>query len=154
MMQLHLLVRAVLLRMSPDGPEVLLAQQIGARHTFLPGGHVEPGEAKAAALVRELQEELGLTVRVAGYLGAVEHQWPDDAPAHYEINHVFLVEAVSSDGLPEQPVSREAHLRFDWRQVAALAEYHLQPVPLRELIVRRARGDTSAWWASTLPEAE
>lgn len=150
-MQLHLLARAVLLRMAPDGAEVLLAQQIGAQHTFLPGGHVEPGEAMTAALVRELLEELGLTTRVAGYLGAVEHQWPDGAPAHYEINHIFLVEAALSDGPPERPVSREAHLRFDWRPVAALAEYNLQPAPLREMIARRARGDTSAWWASTLP---
>ncbi len=34
----------------------------------LPGGKVEPGEAPEAAVVRELAEELGCTVRVTGWL--------------------------------------------------------------------------------------
>ena len=34
----------------------------------LPGGKVEPGEAREAALVRELAEELGVDARVTGWL--------------------------------------------------------------------------------------
>ncbi|RJK94823.1 NUDIX domain-containing protein [Vallicoccus soli] len=49
-----------------DG-RVLLALRSRARRAHpgrwaLPGGHVEPGEAPGAALVRELHEELGITV--------------------------------------------------------------------------------------------
>jgi 8-oxo-dGTP diphosphatase len=36
----------------------------------LPGGKVAPGESDAAALVRELHEELGVAVRVGSRLGA------------------------------------------------------------------------------------
>ena len=47
----------------------------------LPGGKVEPGEDPAAALVRELREELAVDVRVVGWVpGPLEGDWPlDDA---------------------------------------------------------------------------
>jgi 8-oxo-dGTP diphosphatase len=41
----------------------------------LPGGKVEPGEADAAALVRELGEELGVRVEVGAVVGESEHTY-------------------------------------------------------------------------------
>jgi 8-oxo-dGTP diphosphatase len=144
----HILARALILQEDQEGTAVLLAQEIGARHTFLPGGHVDPGEGLAQALVRELQEEIGIVTRTVAYLGAVEHQWPDEQPSDYEVNHVFLVDLSE---WPRKPESREAHLRFFWCPVTALDEHNLQPWPLRALIARHVAGDRSVWWASTLP---
>ena len=53
-----------------DGTTVLLAQRrygIPGRSLEVPGGHVDPGEAPAAAAARELAEETGLVA------GCVEH---------------------------------------------------------------------------------
>jgi 8-oxo-dGTP diphosphatase len=41
-----------------------------------PGGKVEPGEPPAAALVRELQEEIGVTVAVGRIWDVLFHAYP------------------------------------------------------------------------------
>ena len=56
--------------------KVLLAQRgkAPARGLYsLPGGRIEPGERMADAVLRELQEEVGLTARIAGFVDHVEH---------------------------------------------------------------------------------
>ena len=60
---------------------MLLAQARGYAHTFLPGGHVEPGEGLRACLARELAEETGRVVEIGAFLGVVEHEWQDSSGA-------------------------------------------------------------------------
>ena len=49
----------------------------------LPGGKIRPGEDHAAALVREVQEETGLAIRVGGLAAALCHAYPDRRVALY-----------------------------------------------------------------------
>ena len=41
------------------------------------GGKVEPGETREQALIRECQEELGITVAVQDVFMEVDHVYPD-----------------------------------------------------------------------------
>jgi 8-oxo-dGTP diphosphatase len=42
-----------------------------------PGGKLNPQETAAAALVREIKEEIGLEVLQHQFLGEIHHQYPD-----------------------------------------------------------------------------
>lgn len=59
---------------------VLLAQRGEGRHLAglweFPGGKMDPGETPEAALARELFEEIGIRIRAARPLIAVEHDYP------------------------------------------------------------------------------
>ena len=52
------------------------ADQALALQWEFPGGKVEPGEAPVAALVRELQEEIGVTVAVGRIWDVLFHAYP------------------------------------------------------------------------------
>ena len=62
------------------GGQILIAQRKNLGHHPLkwefPGGKVEPGETPEAAVIRELQEELGITARIEGELQRYEYQYP------------------------------------------------------------------------------
>ena len=62
------IAQAVVLR-GEEAPEVLLLLRTSPRAWELPGGAVEPGEAPDVAVLREVQEETGLDVRIERLLG-------------------------------------------------------------------------------------
>lgn len=140
----HILARAVI----RNAGQVLVVRAEGQPHTFLPGGHREPGEGLAGCVRRELREELGVEADVGSYLGGVEHRWHRDDTRQYEINHCFEVEVPSLDA-GTMPSAQEKHLSFRWAAVGSLDEVALKPSPLRALLATRTH-PTTPWWASTL----
>jgi len=124
----------------PDG-SFLLGQR--APDTFyagyweFPGGKVEPGETAHAALVRELQEELGITVHRA-------HPWITREHL-YEHAHVRLhfFEVCDWSGTPNDHV----HSALEWQQADALSVSPMLPANgpiLKSLRLPRTMGVTHA----------
>lgn len=109
---------------------MLLARQRDKSWSFLPGGHVEPGEPIESALTRELAEELGVEAKISHFLGAVEHGYTEDDITHHELNLVFEVTVDT----PE-PVSQEEHLQFHWLPLDQLSDASVRPTSLKNALL-------------------
>lgn len=96
----------------------------------LPGGKVEPGEEPAAALTRELREELGVKARVGAICAVNTHA--------YEFG-VIELRALRVDSFMGEPRPTE-HDRLEWVAPAALESYQLAPadVPIARALAKSA----------------
>jgi 8-oxo-dGTP diphosphatase len=70
-----------LLRAGPDGDEVLLGEKrrgLGAGNVVGPGGKREPGETAVETAVREVAEEIGVTLAASGLeaRGTLDYRFP------------------------------------------------------------------------------
>ncbi len=129
--------------------KMLVAEYIG-HHYFLPGGHVEVGESAENALIRELQEELGVNCSIKQFLGVIENQWQDREVLHHEINHIFEIdsEELHIDFVPK---SKESHLAFHWidYKQKTLNTYKIMPAPsVKELLERKLSDELLNCWIS------
>lgn len=78
-----------------------------------PGGKLEAGETAEQALVRELKEELNVTVKAATPLITIKHHYPDK---RVQLN-VFLVDQF------EGPVTSCEGQPFAWVEIGKLPDY-------------------------------
>ncbi|ACQ81999.1 NUDIX hydrolase [Beutenbergia cavernae DSM 12333] len=115
---------------------VLLVRKAGTTAFMQPGGKIEPGEAPAEALAREIAEELGVDVVVRRHLGTFR------APAANEPDHVvdaevFDVPLDDDDAArvaPAREIAETAWVRPDDGDhlrrltLAPLTEHHVLPL--------------------------
>ena len=106
----HVIVVGALIR----GDRVLLGHRRTGRRDFpdcwaLPGGHVEPGEQPADALVRELDEEIGVDAVVSGPPSLHLERQPDLGEGM--IQDVWIIH--SWDGEPRN-LAEDEHDELRW----------------------------------------
>ena len=145
MMTFHYLARGIVFA----NGRVLLAHQKGAGNTFLPGGHIAPGESAELALIREIEQEIGKTAMVKQFIGAVEAAWTENGEDQHEINLLF---EISIQGLDPSapPASKESHLEFLWASPEELEGHNLLPSPLIDCLTNW-KSDVCFWGSALRP---
>ena len=100
---------------------------------FLPGGRAELGEAASVSLLREMQEELGVLMKIERLLYVVENFFTEPNDSWHELGLYFLMTAPADSYLNQslETIWRDDevgnHLRFDWLPIAQLETFPLYP---------------------------
>ena len=104
-----------------EGDRILICQRPAGKARGLlwefPGGKVEAGESKEAALVRECREELGVTLEVGKVYAELTYEYPDVTV------RLTLFEARIAEGVPR----RIEHADVKWIKPEEITEYPFCP---------------------------
>lgn len=110
-----------------DGQRFMICQRPSHKARGLlwefPGGKVEAGETKQAALIRECREELAVTLSVDEVFMAVTHTYPDITV------HLTLMNARIEEGVPK----KLEHQDIRWITAAEIDQYPFCPAD-REIL--------------------
>lgn len=122
------------------GGRLLITQRPAGGHLAglweFPGGKREPGETFAGCLARELQEELGIEVRVLEEVEAVTHAYPEKTVHLRFLRCAWVRHEPRALGCAD----------FRWVEAGELAGFAFPPADARLLERLRTRAD---WWRDT-----
>lgn len=134
--KIEVLVRAII----QTKEKFLVCRKIGNSYFFFPGGHVEFGESTEEALMRELNEELGLKIKRCLFIGGSEHVFIENSKKHHEINLIFNVKTNKIT-----TKSKEKHLQFFLFDKKRLAKENILPVILKNSALKWLKNKKPFW---------
>ncbi len=109
----------------------LLCKRKDKDYYFFPGGHIEFGEKAGRALYREIEEELGISLRSSTFMGVIEHLFRENGKERHEVNITFFVT------FDEKEVkSKEEHIEFAFLSKEEILEANVYPESLTQAVLR------------------
>jgi ADP-ribose pyrophosphatase YjhB (NUDIX family) len=137
--QREIIVRAIIVQ---DGKLLVNKsrnKKTGDEYFALPGGHVDPGESCAVALIRELQEELAAEIYIHDMCFVSESIYPgrkkNESQRHELVLyfHSSLTTALLADETPIK--SPEADKNFGWLPFEDLSSAPLLPTSVKNFLL-------------------
>ena len=122
-----------------DG-KILAMRDDRAPYYYLPGGRVSMGETAENAVVREVQEELGITPKIVRPLWLNQAFFTEDVDHinYHELCLYFLMDITDTDLLSrgQQFISNEGHRThaFEWLEFERLKDEYFYPLFLKDEI--------------------
>jgi 8-oxo-dGTP pyrophosphatase MutT (NUDIX family) len=121
---------------------ILLCRHKEHKDYFFPGGHIELSEKAEEALIRELKEELNISIKKCLFIGTAENFYFHDGRKHHEINLVF---SVSVNKVSDK--SLEDHLEFVLMDRKRFIREKILPVALKKAVIKWFK-NKKIFWAS------
>jgi len=118
--------------------KILAMQDERSPYYYLPGGRVVMGETAERAMIREVQEELGITPKIVRPLWLNQAFFTEDVDnMHYhELCIYFLTDITDTDLLSrgKRFVTNEGHRRhsFEWLEFERLKDAYFYPLFLKQ----------------------
>ena len=134
---------------------VLLHRATHERTWSLPGGRVHPFESAAAALRRELREELGVDAVVGRLVWVIKNFYTDAGRRYHEVGLYFAVTFADSDELharnePFCGVETVKKLIFHWVPSSRLSDLPINPACLQDRLATLPEQTTHLVWNEAL----
>lgn len=120
--------------------KILAMQDERSPYFYLPGGRVKLGETAEEAVVREIEEELGITARIIRPLWLNQGFFKEetDGLQYHEICIYFLMDISDTDLLSKGDTfllqEGKHRLSFEWLQYERLQHEHFYPVFIKKEI--------------------
>lgn len=125
-----------------DNGKVLAMHDERSPYYYLPGGRVKMGETAECAVVREVEEELGITPGIVRPLWLNQAFFKEDVDGlkYHELCIYFLMDISNTDLLSrgKKFSLQEGHHQhdFEWLEFERLREEYFYPVFLKESIFK------------------
>jgi ADP-ribose pyrophosphatase YjhB (NUDIX family) len=105
----------------------------------IPGGAQELGETVRETAIREVQEETGLEISIAGLVDVVDLIRPSDDPAEPGIRHHYTLVDLAAAWKAGEPVAGDDVTEAAWFPLAEIGELALWDETVRVIRLARER---------------
>lgn len=102
------------------------------------GGRIELGEDSVKTVKREVEEELGKSIEVTGYVSTVENFFERGGKKYHEIIFIHKAEFIN-DGdknldTPLKNIEGKEYLEYVWLDIDKIEEYELLPKVTKKIL--------------------